>query len=89
MSENEKSKVMLQAVEECPPDTFCGIARKPAWNIDNAAKMLNVSVPTVRNWVTKAKNGEGSIPYYQKTANAPIFFPIRELIEWDSKGANK
>lgn len=86
MSENEKSKIVLAAVETCPPDGFCGIARKPAWKIETAAKMLGVSVPTVRNWVLKAKAGEGCIPFYQKSEGSKIFFPIRELVEWDTKG---
>lgn len=90
MSTVEVAKIMLQAIETCPADKLCGIAKKPSWNIANAAKMLNVSVATVRTWVTKAKSGTGTIPFYQTNDNAQLFFPIRELIEWDStKGEKK
>lgn len=82
---DKNSTVVLSAIERCPPDTKCGIAKKPAWNIGNAANMLGVCVQTLRNWVNKAKNGECTIPFYQKTDNSPIFFPIRELVAWDEK----
>lgn len=85
------SKIMLEktatttlsAIEKCPPDCYCGIAKKPSWNIANAAKMLGVCVNTLRNWVNKAKNNECSIPFYQSNDNSQIFFPIRELVDWD------
>jgi hypothetical protein len=82
---DKNSTVVLSAIERCPPDIECGIAKKPAWNIGNAANMLGVCVQTLRNWVAKAKNGEGNIPFYQKTDNSPIYFPIRELVAWDEK----
>ena len=81
----KNSKEMLSAIERCPPDCECGIAKKPAWNVENAAKMLGVCSQTLRNWVKKAKDGLCSIPFYQKNENSKIFFPIRELIEWDEK----
>lgn len=82
---DERAKAVLAAIEATPPDTFCGIAKKPAWNIVNAAKMLGKCVQTVRNWVNSAKKGRGNIPFYQATKNSEIFFPIRELVDWDMK----
>ena len=81
----ENSQITLSAIERCPPDYECGIAKKPAWNIGNAAKMLGVSIQTLRNWVKKAKNKECSIPFYQASENSKIFFPIRELVDWDER----
>lgn len=82
---DKHSTLVLSAIEKCPPDYECGIAKKPAWNISHAADMLGVCVQTLRNWVKKAKNGECSIPFYQKTENSKIYFPIRELVAWDEK----
>lgn len=81
----ENSQITLSAIERCPPDYECGIAKKPAWNISHAADMLGVCVQTLRNWVKKAKCGESQIPFYQKTDNSPIYFPIRELVDWDER----
>lgn len=82
---NENSKITLSAIEKCPPDAECGISKRPAWNIVNAANMLGVCVQTLRNWVKRAKNKECSIPFYQASENSKLFFPIRELIDWDER----
>lgn len=75
------SKIMLDLIQKYPAEKKVGVAQAPSWKIQTAAKVANVHVNTLRNWI-KAKIG---VPIYQKTPNAPIYFPIRQFIEWDLK----
>ena len=80
MTSLEISTVQTRIVQKYPVEKTGGIAEIPAWTFATVCKVLHVSKNTLSGWVTKRK-----IPHYRQSKKSPIFFPIRELVEWDCK----